>query len=435
LVNGEHAPTIDQLSHIFFSEGVPLAISAARKALHEAYISPEEVTHVVSTTCTNSANPGYDYYVCRALGISVHAEKILLHGVGCAGGLAALRTAANLACGASFRGRPAKVLVVALELCTLLVRSELDSVLETGECRVGVCLFSDCASALVLSNGIGVGDDLNTVYDLLGWEHTIIPHTEHDLGFDVHPLGWKVVLTPSVPSLTAFELPSAFERLLSLTRNVIPDELTKAEHFDWALHPGGATIMTGTEKAMQISPEALRASYDTYMNHGNSSSATVISVLDRLRSREMDGYALEDKTGRSTPKKYIVSAAFGPGVCVEMAMLKRNFSHIPREPLMGPFDKEVVQNSAGEFVLAEGPEQMATGELTPPETDSERSSEAPPIDFETRTYERAFAAAEILTEAGTDVGGLKAAAEGGPEIDGLEALLHVIELAGGTELD
>ena len=115
-------------------------------------------------------------------------EKVLLHGIGCSGGLASLRTAANLALGSSFRGKKARVLVVALEISSLLVRSELDSVHELQETRIGVTLFSDCASAAVLSNGIG-GVEAEPVYELLGWDHRVIPDTERDLGFDVDPLG------------------------------------------------------------------------------------------------------------------------------------------------------------------------------------------------------------------------------------------------------
>lgn len=114
-------------------------------------------------------------------------EKVLLHGVGCSGGLAALRTAANLALGHTARGKPARILVMALEVSTTMVRSELESIDKLQETRIGVALFSDCASAVVLSNGLG--DSPSPVYELLGWKHSMIPDTEGDLGFDVDPVG------------------------------------------------------------------------------------------------------------------------------------------------------------------------------------------------------------------------------------------------------
>jgi type III polyketide synthase len=189
IANQGKAPSIAELCKVFLKDGVALAVAAARKAVTEAGIDISQITHVVSTTCTNSANPGFDHFVCKALGITQTVEKVLLHGIGCSGGLAALRTAANIALGASFRGRPARILVLALEISSILVRSELDSIHELQETRIGVTLFSDCASSLVLSNGIGRHGNEEPVYELLGWDHRIIPDTEEDLGFDVDPLG------------------------------------------------------------------------------------------------------------------------------------------------------------------------------------------------------------------------------------------------------
>jgi type III polyketide synthase len=318
IVNEEHAPSIAQLHRTFMSDGVPLAVEAAKKAIAEARIDLSEITHIVATTCTDSANPGFDHYVAKDLGITHQIEKVLLHGVGCSGGLAALRTAANLALGHAARRKPARILCLALEVSTTMVRSELDSINESQETRIGVCLFSDCGSALVLSNGIG-NQTADPVYELLGWEHKIIPDTEDDLGFDVDPAGWKVILSPRVPKLAAQSLQPTFAELMRDIPDLGP-EYREAPNFDWAMHPGGATILTGAEKAMSISAEHMRASYDTYINHGNSSSATIFSVLDRLRSKDMDAIA-----PGGLVKDYVVGCAFGPGISVEMCMLKRNF--------------------------------------------------------------------------------------------------------------
>jgi fungal type III polyketide synthase len=187
VVNQEKAPSIAELHKVFQSDGVPLAVTAAQKAIKEARIDLSEVTHIVATTCTDSANPGFDHYVAKGLGITHQIEKVLLHGIGCSGGLATLRTAANLALGHRARGKPARILCVALEVSTTMVRSELDSIDELQETRIGVALFSDCASAVILSNGVGAPTE--PVYELLGWDHRIIPDSEDDLGFDVDPSG------------------------------------------------------------------------------------------------------------------------------------------------------------------------------------------------------------------------------------------------------
>ncbi|KAK4145217.1 peroxisomal biogenesis factor 11-domain-containing protein [Dichotomopilus funicola] len=328
IMNQPDPPTIAESSKVFMKDGVPLAISAARKALAEARVNPDQVTHMVSTTCTNSANPGYDHFVAQELGLSPNTEKVLLHGVGCSGGLAALRTAANLCLGHTARGKPARILVVALEISTTMGRSELESIHTSQETRIGIALFSDCGGALLLSNNIPfpsptVAFPVPPIYSLLGWHHHTIPSTTTDLGFDIDPVGWKVVLSPRVPQIAESVLAPTFSALLSSLAPSLTAAAAKAHpdptDFDWALHPGGATILTGAERVLGLSSAHLRASYDTYINHGNSSSATIISVLDRLRQKDMD--ALAEVKG---PKEMVVGCAFGPGITVEMCMLKRN---------------------------------------------------------------------------------------------------------------
>lgn len=317
LVNQPNAPSITEINECFREEGVRLSVNACKKAIAEWGGRAQDITHVVSTTCTNSANPGFDHYVVKQLGIKSSAEKVLLHGIGCSGGLAALRTAANMALGSSYRKRPARALVLACEISTIMVRSELNSIDKDQTIRIGACLFSDCASAAVLSNGVALPDELaDPVYDILGWKHEILADTENDLGFDVDPLGWKVVLTPRVPELAAAAVAPAFKELVdSLPELNDGHQGLSALDFDWALHPGGSTIITGVEKAMGIPSEHLRASYDIYMNYGNSSSATIMSVMNRLREMG-DG------------KENVMACAFGPGISLEMMVLKRRNKYL-----------------------------------------------------------------------------------------------------------
>ncbi|KAL9104332.1 MAG: hypothetical protein Q9163_000723 [Psora crenata] len=311
LVNRPKAPSIKELNDFFREEGVRMSVNACRRAINEWGGSVDDITHMVSTTCTNSANPGFDHYVRKELGIRSSVEKVLLHGIGCSGGLAAIRTASNLALGSSHRKKPARILVLACEISTLLVRSELDSIDEEQAVRIGVCLFSDCASACIVSNNIGHEPISSPVFDILGWRHDMIDGTENDLGFDVDPLGWKVVLTPQVPSLASAAVAPAFESLIrSIPMFASRGSLPAATDFDWALHPGGSTIITGVQKAMNLNEEQLLASFEIYVNYGNSSSATIMAVMDKLRSM-------------GEGKKEAVACAFGPGISLEMMMLRR----------------------------------------------------------------------------------------------------------------
>lgn len=79
--------------------------------------------------------------------------------------------------------------------------------------------------------------------------------------------------------------------------------------FDWALHPGGKAIIDGVAEVLQLSEDQLQASREIYRTRGNSSSASVLIVLDRLR--------LQSK------KAHVVATSFGPGLAIEMALLRR----------------------------------------------------------------------------------------------------------------
>lgn len=105
-------------------------------------------------------------------------------------------------------------------------------------------------------------------------------------------------------------VPPAFEDLTqSLPQLHNKGKKISSVDFDWALHPGGSTILTGVEKAMGLTPEHLRASYEIYMNYGNSSSATIMSVMSQLR--------------KSDGRENVIACAFGPGISLEMMVLKR----------------------------------------------------------------------------------------------------------------
>lgn len=79
--------------------------------------------------------------------------------------------------------------MLACEITSLLVRSELESIEKLQQTRIGATLFSDCASAVVLGNGFVDIPMEEPILELLGWDHRLIDDTEDDLGFDVDPLG------------------------------------------------------------------------------------------------------------------------------------------------------------------------------------------------------------------------------------------------------
>lgn len=120
-------------------------------------------------------------------------EKVLLHGVGCAGGLAALRLAASLCQAAAYRGEPAHVLVNACEITSSMRRDELDRINRDQQVRIGITLFGDGAGALILSldpgNVVPEHKFPKGIYELVNWAHLTVPDTATDLRIDVDASG------------------------------------------------------------------------------------------------------------------------------------------------------------------------------------------------------------------------------------------------------
>jgi type III polyketide synthase len=101
-----------------------------------------------------------------------------------------------------------------------------------------------------------------------------------------------------------------FQSLMPEVRGRIGNKDLEVCDFDWALHPGGEAIIEGAKELLQLSDDQLRATREIYKTRGNSSSPTVLIVLDKLRTM-----------GRG--RDPIVATSFGPGLAIEMSILKR----------------------------------------------------------------------------------------------------------------
>ncbi|KAF3482228.1 uncharacterized protein GIQ15_04987 [Arthroderma uncinatum] len=286
-------PSIADLDQLFRQDGVDLTVQACGKAIVESQVTAKQITHTIAVTCMNQGNPGYDLLVNRKLSLSEVTDRTLLHGVGCAGGLSIMRAAAQIACGATLRGRPACILAYA--------------------CELSGALFSDAAAAFVLCNKLALKEiEAAPLFELIEWDSALIPNTIQHLACYTDPHGFRSVLTREVPKYVIGAVGPMFDTLLPLyERQVLPagGHLGVAD-FDWAVHPGGKILIEGVEGTMKLDENQLRASREIYKTRGNSSSPTVLSVLDKLRTyrRERD---------------HVVATSFGPGLVIEMALLKR----------------------------------------------------------------------------------------------------------------
>jgi fungal type III polyketide synthase len=331
------SPTFDELRAAYRERAVPMAAQAAYSALRDAGLTAYDVTHLVCTTVGNLSNPGCDVELLEELGIANNGvERYLLSGVGCAGGLACVRAAANVLLASQVVGRPAKVLVVAFEIPSPLYNHWAQRVNDTQKVDVGLAVFTDGASALVMSCGDTAPSspcsDLDTTggtrgaggaYELRAFTSWTQAGTVDLLRGDFNSSGWGTVVSPQVPVVTISMVAPTFELLLQAAGL----SHLKPEDCDWAVHPGGAAILRACAKSMSlVNEDHLRASWAAYSQHGNTSSAAVLSVMSAIRGGrhavDVLGKGVASNVEVANPREWLIAVAFGIGVTIEMMVFR-----------------------------------------------------------------------------------------------------------------
>ena len=84
--------------------------------------------------------------------------------------------------------------------------------------------------------------------------------------------------------------------------------LTTSDIDGWAVHPGGAKILTSVQTGLNLNMNKLASSWNILRDYGNMSSPTVCFVLKQI---------LKKKEGKN-----ILALTFGPGITMEEVLLK-----------------------------------------------------------------------------------------------------------------
>ncbi|GLA67423.1 hypothetical protein ABZX51_003904 [Aspergillus tubingensis] len=303
---GASPPTAEDVDAEFRKYSVELSTKAALKALRESNIEPSSITHIVSVTVTNGGAPGFDQFVARELGLSPSAERILLSGIGCGGGCAALRVASTIASAATYRNQAARILVVACELCSIQIRAEMHASSQSGITGVAPALFSDGAAALVLCNPLGMSDKTPKQFAVVDQRTGVAPGTLDEMSYKVSTHGFLASISKNIPKLAVASIKAPFQSLIQSNgmSSASPTD------FHWALHPGGKAVIQGAQDALNLPDDALAASNEIYRTRGNTSSVAVLAVLDKVRELKLE-----------SPN--VVACSFGPGLTTEMTLLRR----------------------------------------------------------------------------------------------------------------
>ena len=255
--------TPDVLHERFLRHAPALALEAARRALAEAALMPEQMDAVIISTCTGYLCPGLTSYVAEQLGLRPNVFALDLVGLGCAAAVPNLRLAEALLAG----GRAAHVLSISVEVCSAAFYLDDDPGV-----LISACLFGDGAGAAVLARAPRAG------VRRVEWQaagSTLDPTHRDALRFEQRGGLLRNILTPPVPGLAAAASADVLARVLAAAGR------PQRDITGWIWHAGGRDVLRALREQLNLDENDTRLSAAVLREYGNQSSACVFHVLQR----------------------------------------------------------------------------------------------------------------------------------------------------------
>ena len=264
-------------------------VDAATKAIAAAGLRPDEIDGLLFVSTTGISTPSIDARVAPVLGLRPDVRRLPMFGLGCAGGVTGLATAARLA-----SAEPGSTwLFVTVETCSISIRLDSDD----PAAIVATALFGDGAAAAVVSTAGGA------IATISGAGERLWPDTLGIMGWRVEDPGLGVIFDRAIPPFVTSELAGAIDGILGSL------SLTRADIDRFCCHPGGAKVVDAIEQALALGSGTLDLERQMLREHGNMSAPTVMFVLAALIERGL-------------PQR-VMMTAFGPGFTCAGLVLER----------------------------------------------------------------------------------------------------------------
>ncbi|MGD8362658.1 MAG: type III polyketide synthase [Gemmatimonadota bacterium] len=288
---GDPGPTTAARMARYEAEAPPLGARASARALAEAGWEADDVTHLVTVSCTGFFAPGLDAALVEALELPRSVHRTHVGFMGCHGAMNGVRVASSF----TSADPNARVLICAVELCSLHLAYGSNP-----HDLVANAIFGDGAAALA---GAGPGQPgRGGDWTVAANGTSVLPDSGDAMSWRIGDHGFRMTLSPRVPDLIQARLPTWLETWLA------NEGLGMEEVATWAVHPGGPRILTAVEGALGLEKAANEVPRGVLAEFGNMSSATILFILQRLRAE-----------GAPRP---LVALAFGPGLAVEAVLIR-----------------------------------------------------------------------------------------------------------------
>lgn len=289
-------PGTKSRNDLYIKKGRELFVEIAEKLIKNSDFETEDITHLVTVSCTGFYAPGPDFDIINSLGLDTSIERYHLGFMGCYASIPALKMAQQF-CVAD---ENATVLVVSVELCSIhfQANSKMDNLLSS-------TVFSDGGAGAIVSNKTPT----NSHYRIDGFASSINKKGADDMAWSIGDTGFNMILSNYIPDLLKEGMDDFLLDVMSQF------QITHNDIDQWAIHPGGRAILDKLEASTSVPKGKLGSSRIVLSNFGNMSSATILFVLKEL---------INQKSEKADEKTLVM--AFGPGLTLESALLTK---HIP----------------------------------------------------------------------------------------------------------
>jgi alkylresorcinol/alkylpyrone synthase len=285
----EHSHGWKERNRLYLDASDALFREVATAAIAQAGLTPAEIDGVVSVSTTGIATPSLEARNGPGIGLRPDIRRVPIFGMGCAGGVNGLATAARMA--AAEPGT--RWLFVTIETCSIAIRLDSDD----PAAIVATAIFGDGAAAAVLQAG---EPGFATI---AGSGERMWPDTLNIMGWRVEDPGLAVVFDRAIPPFVEAELAGAVETMLE------DIGLERSEIDRFCCHPGGVKVIEAIETALKLPTGTLDLERAVLNDCGNMSAPTVLFVLDRLLARGL-------------PERTMLTS-FGPGFTCAAMLLER----------------------------------------------------------------------------------------------------------------
>ena len=285
------------------AEAPRLAKEAAKVALKVSGLLSEDITHLITVSCTGFNAPGIDIALIDELELPCTTQRIQIGFMGCHAAINGLRAANGIV--AADKG--AKVLMSCVELCSLHYQYGMVT-----DHIVSNALFADGSAAIVLESDGSQSTQPSTVTtvdrmplkigSVAATGSFLVPSSRDAMTWCIGDNGYQMTLSAEVPHLIEEHLADYLSDFLEQHGESLRSV------GGWAVHPGGSRILSAVETSLSLPKDALATSRSVLADHGNMSSATMLFILERF-------------IARNQPKPWVM-LGFGPGLEIEASLIR-----------------------------------------------------------------------------------------------------------------